>query len=313
MTKEKMLAKSHFRKNKGSSIGIFCLMLLASMLMSLAMILFTDTYPTAAKEAERLDGGDGMMYVSSETLKIDDAYLSDLLQGAEKYELEKALYYPLLPLPFGSSEMDNSVKVCRMESMMKKTMARTEIAEEDASITGDFIYLPYQFKTSGGMHVGDDYHISISGENYDLKVKGFLNTVYGGCNNSGLYEICVSDEVYERMYSKIGDAGESSFVVFELKDDVKMGQFRIRVLNQLKTDDPLANVSLQPVSMYLSSRTFMSLIIAGSFLAVTMLVVIVIILMIVNSIGNYVKENMKTIGALKAIGYTSRNIKSSVL
>ena len=124
MTKEKMLAKSHFRKNKGSSIGIFCLMLLASMLMSLAMILFTDTYPTAAKEAERLNGGDGMMYVSSETLKIDDAYLSDLLQGAEKYELEKALYYPLLSLPFGSSEMDNSVKVCRMESMMKKTMAR---------------------------------------------------------------------------------------------------------------------------------------------------------------------------------------------
>ena len=313
MTKEKMLAKSHFRKNKGSSIGIFCLMLLASMLMSLAMILFTDTYPTAQEEAERLDGGDGMMYVSSETLKIDDAYLSDLLQGAEKYELEKALYYPLLPLPFGSSEMDNSVKVCRMESMMKKTMARTEIAEEDASITGDYIYLPYQFKTSGGMHVGDDYHISISGENYDLKVKGFLNTVYGGCNNSGLYEICVSDEVYEKMYSKIGDAGESSFVVFELKDDVKMGQFRIRVLNQLKTDDALANVSLQPVSMYLGSRTFMSLIIAGSFLAVTMLVVIVIILMIVNSIGNYVKENMKTIGALKAIGYTSRNIKSSVL
>ena len=63
MTKEKMLAKSHFRKNKGSSIGIFCLMLLASMLLSLAMILFTDTYPTAAIEAERLDGGDGMMYV----------------------------------------------------------------------------------------------------------------------------------------------------------------------------------------------------------------------------------------------------------
>ena len=313
MTKERLLAGSHFRKNKGSSIGIFCLMLLASMLLSLAMILFTDTYPTAAKEADRLDGGDGMMYVSSETLKIDDAYLSDLLEGAEEYELEKALYYPLINLPFGSSEMENTVKVCRMESMMAKTMARTEIAEEDSSISGDYIYLPYQFKTSGGYHVGDDYHFSISGENYDLKVKGFLNTVYGGCNNSGLYEICVSDEVYEKMLFRIGEAGESSFVVFKLKDDVKMGEFRIRVLNQLKTDDNLANVSLQPISMYISSRTFMSLIIAGSFLAVTILVVVVIILMIVNSIGNYVKENMKTIGALKAIGYTSRNIKGSVL
>ncbi len=313
MSKERILAKSHFRKNKGSSIGIFCLMLLASMLLSLSMILFTDTYPTAEKEAERLNGGDGILFFTSSKIQADDAYLTKLLDGVKEYEVERALYYSVLSMPFGSAEMTNSLKVGRVETTTSKKLARTEICEEDASVEGDFIYLPYQFKTSGGYHVGDDYTLTISGETYDLRIKGFLNTVYGGCNNSGLYESCVSDEVYDRMYAKIGDAGESTFVVFNLKDDVKEGAFRIRVMNTLMADDPLADVSMNYLSAFLSSRTFMSLIIAGSFFAVTMLVVLVIILMIVNSISNYVKENMKTIGALKAIGYTSRNIKGSVL
>jgi len=313
MSKERMLAKSHFRKNKGSAIGIFCLMFLASMLLSLSMILFTDTYPTAEKEAERLNGGDGILFFTSEKIRVDDAYLANLLDGVKEYDLEKALFYSVVSMPFGSGEMSNGLKVGRVENTTSKKLGRTEICEEDTSITGDFIYLPYQFKTSGGYHVGDDYKLIISGETYEMKIKGFLNTVYGGCNNSGLFESCVSSEVYNRMYSKIGAVGEASFIVFTLKDDVKEGAFRIRVLNQLKIDDPLADVSLNYLSMFLSSRTFMSLIIAGSFFAVTMLVVVVIILMIVNSISNYVKENMKTIGALKAIGYTSRNIKGSVL
>ena len=56
----------------------------------------------------------------------------------------------------------------------------------------------------------------------------------------------------------------------------------------------------------------MSLIIAISFLAVSILVLLVIIMMLVNCISNYIKENMQTIGALKAIGYTSGNIKASL-
>ena len=237
MSKERILAKSHFRKNKGSSIGIFCLMFLASMLLSLSMILFTDTYPTAEKEAERLNGGDGILLFTSSKIQADDAYLNKLLDGVKEYEVEKALYYSVLSMPFGSGEMTNSLKVGRVETTTSKKLARTEICEEDASVNGDFIYLPYQFKTSGGYHVGDDYKLTISGETYDLRIKGFLNTVYGGCNNSGLYESCVSDEVYDRMYAKIGDAGESTFVVFNLKDDVKEGAFRIRVMNTLMADD----------------------------------------------------------------------------
>ena len=91
MTKEKLLAGSHFRKNKGSSIGIFLLMLLSSMLLSLAMILFTDTYPTAKKEADRLDGGDGLLMLTSETIDETAPELLSLLS-----EIQPDMMFPRL-------------------------------------------------------------------------------------------------------------------------------------------------------------------------------------------------------------------------
>ena len=42
MNKELLLAKSNFRKNRGTSIGVFLLMLLAALLLSLALMITLD-------------------------------------------------------------------------------------------------------------------------------------------------------------------------------------------------------------------------------------------------------------------------------
>ncbi len=314
MTKEKLLAGSHFRKNKGSSIGIFLLMFLSSMLLSLAMILFTDTYPTAQNEAKRLNSGDGQLTFTSSTIDETNPDLQELFNSnTTSYDVAKALSFINTNVPFVNGEVILRLQVETLDTLSKKQMAKTEILDEDTSITSDYIYVPYQFKTSGGFSVGDDYSLTLLGNKYQFKIKGFLNTVYGGCNNGGVFEMVVSPETYADLLSKIGDTGESSIITYELKDDVKPSAFRIRTLNTLKTLDPFADVRLEPLAEVMSGRTFMSLIIAGSFLAVTMIVMIVIVLMIINSISNYIKENMKTIGALKAIGYTGKNIKVSLL
>lgn len=314
MTKEKLLAGSHFRKNKGSSIGIFILMLIASLLLCTSMILFTDTYPTAKKEAERLEGGDGFLYFTSETIdETDPALQSILSENTARYDVSKAIHFSLISVPFGSAELAVQLHIETPDTMAKKEMAKAEIVSEDTSIASDYIYLPYQFTSAGGFSIGDDFDLKIYSETYHLKVRGFLNSVYGGCNNDGLFEMVVPEDIYAKILSQKGDAGESTFIPFELKDGVKVSAFRIRLMNTMKSMDPLADINLATIGSTLSGRSFMSLIIAGSFLAITVIVLIVVILMIVNSISNYVKENMKTIGALKAIGYTGRNIKVSLL
>ena len=49
MEKTILLAKSNFRKNRGTSVGLFLLMFMAAMLVGVSLLIFLDAYPTAAK------------------------------------------------------------------------------------------------------------------------------------------------------------------------------------------------------------------------------------------------------------------------
>ena len=54
MKEELLFTASNFRKNKGTSIGLFFLMLVLSALIGISFLLFFDIYPIAQKEANRL-------------------------------------------------------------------------------------------------------------------------------------------------------------------------------------------------------------------------------------------------------------------
>lgn len=313
MSKEWLLTKSHFRKNKASSIGLFFLMILATMLISSSLMLFTDVYPTISREAVRLNAGDGFFRLSNDLTGIDEETIEKLMDGdVNEYEVYRTICYKHVSVPFGNGKVVMNVQINGSEAFDKK-VARTEIVTEEESVSGKFIYLPYQFYTSKSCNIGDTYSVELLGKKYDFVVKGFTNNTYFACNNNGTYEFIVDDASYEEIFERDSETQESIIITYALKEGVKQSKFAIRVSNDLLKYNNFTDVNNVSLSSVITGRTFMSLIIAVSFLAVSILVLLVIILMLVNSISNYIKENMQTIGALKAIGYTAKNIKNSLL
>ena len=312
MEKIKLLTGSHFRKNKATSIGLFLLMILAAMLISSSLLLFTDVYPTISREAERLNAGDGFLRLTEDLTGIDDDCIKDLMDGdVSEYEAWHSLVYSKVSVPFGGGKVVMNLQV-NDDEVLNRHLARTELVTEDSSITENYIILPYQFYTSKSYAIGDNFTLELLGNKYDLTVKGFTNNTYFGCNNNGTYEMIVDDDTYKNIYEKDAATQEGIVIAYVLKDGVKQSKFSIRVANDLlkyNSNTYINNISL---SATVSGRTFMSLIIAVSFLSFSILVLLVIILMLVNSINNYIRENMQTIGALKAIGYTSKNIRDSL-
>ena len=309
MNKTILLARSHLRKNRGTSVGILALMLISAMLLSLALLVLTDAYPSASREAQRLDAGDGFIRISGNVEGLDDGYLTDILEeNTERICIFRCLSW-IGDVPFAEGTMSLNLHVAD-DSAFAKGMGNTEIVEEDTSITSDYVYLPYQFYTSGGFHIGDKFTLECQGEDYDLTVRGFTTTPYFGCNNSGSYELVVDDGTYERM----SDAGnEAAVIIYELKDGVKGSAFGIRISNKVLVRNPYSVFNIVSKEESIANRTFMSMIMAISFISITAIVLIVVLLMIVSSISNYIRENMKTFGALKAIGYTSTDLKASLL
>ena len=313
MNKIMLLTGAHWRKNKGTSIGLVLLMMLAAMMICISLLLFTDAYPTASREADRLDAGDVYCRLTGDVDGVDDAfinsYFGDYIEGVYSYRTITSL----TSVPFGTGTQLMSIQI-GSDELWNKALGRSEIVTEDGSVTHDYVYLPYQFYTSGGYEIGDKYEFEYYGKNYDLTVKGFLTTPYFGCNNSGVFEFVVSQETLDEIRSTIGADYNSVCTIIDLKDDINPGAFMIRFSNKItEINSGIIVDGYTTRDDAVMNRTFMSLIIAVSILVVTVVILAVILLMLTNSIANYTRENMKTLGALKAIGYTSSDIKISIL
>ena len=135
----KLLTGSHFRKNKATSIGLFFLMILAAMLISSSLLLFTDVYPTVEREAKRLNAGEGFFRFTTDLTGIDDEYIEELMNGdVKEYEAYHCLCYPHISVPFGNGKVVMNIQVSGPEALNKK-VARTEVITEDSSIKENYV------------------------------------------------------------------------------------------------------------------------------------------------------------------------------
>ena len=312
MNKTLLLTKSNLRKNRGTTIGLFLLMVISTCLIGISLMIFFDAIPTASKEAERLKAGDGYIIASNGIEDMTDEKIGELIKDdTDEYCIYKNLQFTAASLPFGSGNVSIDIAICDGSAFNKK-MDKMEVVLEDVSVKDNYIYLPYQFYTSGGKRLNDKFEFTLEGFDYSFTVKGFTAVTYGGCNNTALFSLVVDDKTYDEIRERNATA-EGLMIIYDLKDGVNNGEFRIKNRNELLKINPRATVTGYSIDNVLNSRTFIGLILAVSFLVITSLVVAAVAMMLANCISNYIRENMKTLGALKAIGYTGKDIKSSLL
>ena len=105
MNKTLLLTKSNLRKNRGTSIGLFLLMLIATSLIGISLLIFFDCYPTVRKAAERLNSGDGFLQIYGSIDGFTDEKIDEIVgSDTENYYLYRNLSYHNLPLKFGSGK-----------------------------------------------------------------------------------------------------------------------------------------------------------------------------------------------------------------
>ena len=307
-----LLTRSNLKKNKGTTIGLFLLMLVSATLIGLVLLIFLDAYPSVEREATRLDAGDGCMIVYGSNAEFDDEFVSRRAgDGLEREITYNCLGFITASLPFGEGTSGADLHVSDLSAFDRK-MARTEVVTEDETIKNDYIYLPYQFYTGGGFNIGDKYSFTVYGEKYTYTVKGFTSSIYFGCNNTGCFEFIVDDMSFLKMREDTSGNADITVIIYDVKDGVNKNKFMMHMSNEILKVDPNCIVSKASLEETISGRTFLALIMAVSFMVVTIIMVIVIALMIANSIAAYIRENMKTIGALKAIGYRGRDIRGQL-
>lgn len=310
-----MLTTANLRKSKGQAASFFFLIVLAAALLNLGLLIALHYSENFDKRADANNSADVISVIQNTAGTYIDAYEQELLADERTRELE---IRPILLLAgcnsYGSSELTHLYAI--LNEKQKQEMSKISYIEESEQIPENPIYLPLLFKEGGGYELGDTFLLKVSTiqgmeKEFNYTVAGFFDESMLATINSTTTGLILGEEAYNALSEEFEGSLRGTMFLVKLKDHSQNEPYcNVHLINPsglgILKDSVFYDVIRQ-------ARTLTSTI--GSSLVVAFSLIVAGITMVVVKfrIGNHIEEDMQNIGALKAIGYTNRQILVSIL
>ena len=307
------LLKANIRHKKGSFVSIIILMLLVSMSFT-AVFSLKDNCANGINEAHEY------VNTSDLTLRMDSQFLTDeLLTSVEEHSSVKDVKVKEAVRTFGTEygkikDINPWLLVKYTEEFRLLNDRLTGYEENVPELKNGEIYITQGISTKLQCDIGDSIKIyTIGGEEY-FTVKGFVVEPLWGSMNMGFKEVFVSDEDFSRLQQDAVNMStpqqQADFRVVSIyKADESLGDAQFK--HQLNEDTGIVNYcffSLTKEQSFSYTNLMPDMILSALLIFVGFLVCIVLIVM-AHSITTSIEMEYKTLGVLKAQGFTEGKIR----
>lgn len=312
MRKSILLAKANLRRAKGQAAAIIGLMLFASLMLNLWLMLATDYKQNFVRCHEKLNGEHVTLVLNREP-KEAAAGLSGFLEQDSRmsdYSLEDALNM-VGSFAFHDGEVNSELVFLEKEKAFSRRIGQIELVEEVEKDAAKGIYLPILYK-SEDIALGKEIEITIGNGKRTYQVCGFFNSVMAGSHNCGLCAVVLTKDCYQEL-AEAGDVPKATLVSVRLTRAEDSEPFETELNTEASARFPDARMNSNSYALVSQSRYISQMVCSGIISAAAFFVLLVALAVIASNIMNYIQENMKNLGALKALGYTSRQLVGSLL
>ena len=310
MRKSLLLAASNLRRAKGQTIAIIALILLASAMMNLGLMLSLDYKRNFDRCHDRLNDGHVTLVMTGNDTKQQEFLYRTLEEeeGVEEYFCQDALFM-VGSFAYNGGEVNTEFVILGKDAALERPIGRVEIVEEGDGETG--VYLPMLYKT-GDIAVGRLIELKIGSNTVNYPVSGFFNSVMAGSHNCGMCELLLTRDLYEELEER-GYAPEATLLSVRLAQGGSSAEFEADLKSKVSEGFPYSRVISNSYAMVSTPRYISQMICSGIVSAMAFFVLLIALVVIASNIGNHIQENMRNLGALKAVGYTSRQLVLSLL
>lgn len=310
MKKSILIAYSNIRKAKAQTVAMIVLLLLAAFTLNIGLMLATDYKQNFDRYHDKLNAEHVTMgfYAAYDTEFQE--YIETILENNSQitqYQISDALIM-VGNLPYKEGKINSQFIFLEKGSALNRHVGRIEIVEDSEYKSG--VYIPMVY--GDDIAIGETLDFTIGSNVESFTVCGYLNSVMAGTSNCAMVEFMLTEDTYEEL-AKTGYAVKSTLVSVRIDDKSQSENLEAELKNAVSSEYPdvLAfsnSYALVSTSRYISQMIASSMVIAMSFL-VTMIALVVI----ASNVVNYIQENMKNLGVLKAVGYKSGQIIVALL
>lgn len=321
MKKEFILSFANIRKNKGHTLSLFILFLIAALLLNAGLLVSVNFGGFFQKQTEELNTSDLYLNIPTQlysskvdrflknnsTVKKMQKESSVAIKGSLQYKGDKRDGAFLL----------NDANVNR--NLSKWKFIGNHLEPDDSVLSA---YVPYLLNVDGGYRLNDKLTIKIDGNKSQCKeltftIKGFIEDVDFSTLDGGFLGLYLPHQTLEKVRQKIGNQYDDSLVFANVSNQDNNLESGVKDIIRKETHisatelDNLVYCIGLPLIKY--SRVMMAGIVSIFMVTFAILIVLVCMAVIRFRISNTIDDGMQKIGSLKAIGYTSRQIILSIV
>ncbi|WP_158539773.1 ABC transporter permease [Gordonibacter sp. 28C] len=198
-----------------------------------------------------------------------------------------------------------------------QNMSPPTLLEEGRPLDDESVYAPYIMKTAGKYKLGDNFTFAIGGRQKTFTIAGFTEEITFGSLMRTNYRFYCTPAAYAELSedlpltnsvlltAQFEDAGES----LSLLDDYYREFFFSHELENASS----FNIEALPLQLVREDHTSIPWVLAVLLIAFALILLVICLLTIHFRISESIEQNVQDIGALQAMGYTSRQISSSLV
>lgn len=310
MGKSFIIVRSNMRRAKGQTAAIVVLIFIAAMLLNLWLMLSMDYQENFNRYHDKLNAEHVTLTVDDHDGKVKE-FLGENLENdvsVSEYRLDSCMHMTGT-FPYNGGEVNSWFVFMEKQTAVTRPVGKAEIVEEGDVTSG--VYLPMLYKNSE-IDVGRPIEISVGSHTVEYVVCGFFNSVMAGTNNCTLTEILLTEDKYAEMES-LGYAPRGTLCSVRLRDMSQNVNYEAALRSAVSRHFPNVNMLSNSYDMVLQARYISQSICSAVVSVMAFLVLLIALIVIASNIMNYIQVNMKNIGALKAMGYTSGQLVRTLL
>lgn len=298
------------KKAKGQTVAIVVLILLASLMLNLWLMLSMDY-------KQNFDRYHNKLNAEHVTVTVDDADgdVSDFLfktlsndNRVSQFGLNSCLR-AVGSFPFNGGELSSHIVFIEKQIGVTSEIGKAEIVEEGNLTSG--IYMPMIYKNDE-IKVGESIEISVGNHSVKYTICGFFNSVMMGSHNCGSIQILLTQDKYYELKT-LDYAYEGTLCSVRLNDISTNLNFESELKGMISKAFPDIFMLSNCYDMVSQSRYISQGICSIIMSVMAFLILLIALVIIISNINNYIKANIKNLGALKAIGYTSKQLICSLM
>ena len=311
-----LLAKATFQKNKSQMIGFMLLIIISSALMNLGLTTFLNYPQLFDQYANDMQSADVITTIQNKDETYIKTYQQELLHDPDTKQMEQrnVLFFA------GKCQYRNS-ETLRQFAVLNKNdkqeIGKISMMEESNKSVEHGIYLPYLFHTGGQYNLLDDFTLTIIQDGKEVtftyQIKGFYEEMMLATINSSTTGLLLDDEEYQTVSKRLSHTIDATMFLMKVNQHDQNSEYATRHLPTITSTNPSIRSDMNYYETIKQSRTLTSSIGATLIIAFSMIMMVILVIVIRFKIQNTIVEDMKNIGAYKAIGYTGIQILLSLM